>query len=246
MNKVIFYLSILILFGSCKKDELNVTYTTEVTALYNFIHPVNAVGASVYFYDSETDYLLNQNPSHTQILDARGMASITDNSDKKYWIRITLDTLNNLRDGAIYSDTFTTTGFPVNANAGTFYAKRANTCILSTTPVTLQLNVKNLGAAVNGATVRLYYNLDDYNNDKLPFQNTTTYSQVFYVYGYQYPTFTGTTDASGAVVFTNLEPRKYWFRVVKGAMNNNGGTINTTNKLADDPNVTTSIDVGIN
>lgn len=79
---------------------------------------------------------------------------------------------------------------------------------------TMEMTVKdNLGKIVEGATVRLYGSEEDWNAET---------NQVG---------FTEITDESGKAVFTDLDPKKYYWLIEKGCLNNINGAYTTTTPL---------------
>lgn len=238
MKKQIHYIFLLLMSAtliSCDKEEANPKYKTGVTVRNTYAQPVQ--DATVYFFSSESDYLLDVNPVKQSSTDGQGQVSVENDQETAYWVRVEKGNLNSLRSKKNKtSSTITMDGVP--------YYNLETT--LSTTPTKLQLNVKNAGNAVEGATVQLYYSEDDYTNNITPYNRQTT--EVRDTYGSTIPVypFAGTTSADGSVFFDNLEPRQYWFKITKDNMSNASTTISTGTPLSDDENVTRTLDVGIN
>lgn len=262
--KYLLYAFVLILIFSCKDKDCpqKDTFGVYITA-YNRTVLDSAKLATIKFYKTEQDYLLDQNVFKTFTTDSYfKKVSFSEDDYIDYWFRITKDSLNNSRFGPVKTTKSgvnrtdnTCDGDGVDNQYRTFLA----TCILSTSPAKLQLNIKHNGQPVSNALVKLYYSYQDYLNNVNPdyrpsHQINSTYTNEYFT------TFDGdennlfnvenvfsfTTGADGIAFFEQLESRQYWIKVSNGTFTNSSGTIKTTNKLTDDPNVTTVLDIGIN
>lgn len=131
---------------------------------------------------------------------------------------------------------------------------------LTPNPTQLQIKVYHNGQPVNGARVDLYFSEEAYNQDFRAWQEieelkksygTFTEEEIEYYKSSSrtvpclLKNFTALTDAAGEVYFDNLEPRQYWFRIEKEGLSNEGGTFKLDEALSDNPDITTSITVGI-
>lgn len=239
------------------------TFGVRVVA-YNRLVPDSANMATVKFYTSEQDYLLDQNVYKT--LTTGGYfkdVKFTEDSYSDYWFRVEKDTLNNDRFGPNKTSQVGVNGHDNTCDGDGIDNKYHNflaECILSTTPVRLQLNIKHNGLPVQGATVKLYYSYQDYLNNVNPKDRPTHQVNGFNYVNEFWTTFEGdntgaslsqdlftkVTAIDGIAVFEQLEPRQYWIKVSNGTYTNSAGTIKTPNKLSNDPNVTTVLDIGIN
>ncbi|HET6995732.1 MAG TPA: carboxypeptidase-like regulatory domain-containing protein, partial [Chitinophagaceae bacterium] len=86
----------------------------------------------------------------------------------------------------------------------------------SITPPSTSLKIKvtdNVGNSVAGATVKLYLTQANWQDQSNQVETTKT------------------TDAGGEVLFSNVSPIKYYWRVEKGCQNNVNGSVTSTTAL---------------
>jgi hypothetical protein len=210
-------------------------------------------GATVRLFATEADYLLNENPVHEFLSSASKFPQydtfIYDVKETYYWVRVNKGAMNNLRQASSLRKTELVRPSPC--------CGMVIHVVLSTTPTKLRINVVDQGSKVEGAAVQLYFSESDFNNGITAQSNR---SEVAPSYGSDYisnanPTvgtldltkfFSALTDANGEVYFDNLEPRQYWIKVTKGNKSNSSGTIKTFSALPDNPDITTTLTIGIN
>lgn len=237
------FLYVLVLMGlslSCKKEKITYKYKIYSETTYQVGYtPSPIANADVYLYATEMDYLLDTNVVKQGKTNAQGLFEFLSENRVVYWTRVKKDTLNNLRNGriqtdAIYQASKEVTEIPFHA-------------ALSTTPVKLQLNLRKNGTPVTRVHVQLYYSLEDYNKDILPMDRPGSPNEMERTYNAKYNSVVNEiADANGTVIFNDLEPRQYWFKVTDFSNNLLSTTeISTESPLLDDPNVTTVRDIGI-
>ena len=256
MKKSILIILLLVSLSACKEEE-----TVSYQLLFHSVYPVESdfitysnmiirPNTSVKVYESELDYLLNQNLVHEGITDESGILRIKVNGQtEKYWYSFTKDTLNNLRFGDFTNDqSFGWSGSELNKEK-VLYIR------MSTTPTKLQINVTNnkLNPIAN-AEVQLYFSEQEFiDNQPAHFNlieisksygNWTLASDISINYRLK-PIFQSFTDNNGVAYFDNLEPRKYWIRVSSGALSNAQSVIETNGKLPDNPNITNTLSIMI-
>jgi hypothetical protein len=224
---------------------------------YNFLgadfYADKIAGATVRLFATEADYLLNENPVHEFLSSAYTFPQddtvIYDFKETFYWVRVNKGKLNNLRQASSVKKTQLVRPTPC--------CGMVIDVVLSTTPTKLRITVVDQGVTVQGATVQLYFSESDYANN-IPAQSNR--SEVATSYGSGYISnfdpsqgtvalthfFNALTDANGEVYFDNLEPRHYWIKVIKGSKSNGSGTIKTSSALPDNPDITTTLTIGIN
>ncbi len=140
--------------------------------------------------------------------------------------------------------------------ATTRYVKFQYVAVLTPSKTKLQLTVFNNGVPVEDATVKLFWSEQDYLSNTPPSdQNALLYQSVYGLVSYKTlydkyyspidPPLYGETDKDGIVLFDNLEPRQYWFRIVKNSLTNNSTTFNTNGKLKGSE-ITNALSVGVN
>jgi len=179
-----------------------------------------------------------------------------------YWMYVYKGDFNNLRDGNSCSQF---SGLPPEDSGGKYFtptppptpevqSQNASngysvTCFpsLSLTPTRLEIQVLNNTIGVEDAEVQLYFSEEAHVNNLTAQEDA---DQLTDSYTHFPPAdeniFKQATDKDGYVLFDNLEPKQYWFRITKDGLTNDAGTINLNEALPDDMNITTSITVGIN
>ena len=256
MKKSILIILLLVSLSACKEEEtvsynllIFTGYPTEQDILYRtsmFTHS----NTKVNIYESEIDYLLNQNIINEGLTDNEGtFSSRVSGQINQYWYKAVNDTLNNLRFNDISNDPNSGWG------GGEFYKEKIMLIRLSTTPTKLEITVTdNLLNPIEGAEVQLYFSKQEYTDNKPAYLNLVEYSKSygnwigaseFSINNQIKPNFYGLSDQNGIVYFDNLEPRKYWIRVSSGALSNAQSVIETNGKLPDDPNITNTLSIMI-
>jgi hypothetical protein len=232
-------------------------------------------GAKVYLYGKEEDYLLRANPLHEGETDENGFFYREFAEPDTFWIHVEKGPLssnrqikNKLACPGEDSHVVSTNEVPLNpkewhnflregkeGNGSWFFAT------LTPNPTQLQLKVYHNGQPVKGAKTTLYFSEEAYLQDIPAWQELEELKSSYGIFppelieeykriiGFEdvclLRTFMARTDAAGEVYFDNLEPRQYWFRIEKEGMSNEGGLIKLDEALPDNPDITTSITVGI-
>ena len=217
----------------------------------------------IKIYPTKLDYLSDQNVLIEGFTNAEGKFTFEHEPVDTLWFGAYKDTLSNIRG---VTNINKNTGREHNEviipqrtdpSSGKYHSVYAT---LTNTPTRLQLTVSHLGQPVEGATVQLYFTEQTY-QDSLAAQKD--FEQLRPTYGYFIDeegtageeehfvskikdTFSQTTDEEGVVIFDNLEPRNYWFRITKDTLSNAEAIIRTQKALPRDANVTTVMTVGIN
>lgn len=226
----------------------------------SLIHPVSDV--LIKIYPTQQDYLLNQNVFTEGLTDLQGKFTFEYDSTGSLWFRAQKDTLSNYRQVITHYKED-----PVRANEIVIPEQGSSShrnydgvyTTMTNTPARLQLSISHLGQPVEGASVQLYFTEQTY-LDNLPAQEDL--EQLKPTYGYA-PTdtstsdnipsfinhvdenFLQTTDKEGIVVFDNLEPRNYWFRISKDTLSNESGIVSTLRPLPRNAETTVNMTVGI-
>ena len=228
------------------KPGMNGNTTREADAYF----PIE--GADIWIYDTEENYLLEKNHIDHGKSNEKGVYIFYRKEvGSDHWYRV--------KKGNLTNDRYTSKERPcysgyLKINHFLPYNMTTANVRLTTPPSKLQLSILHNGAAVEGAGVQLYFSQEAYEND---FQAHQDFDQLLETYGYPEPgtdfirgceemTFRQTSDSEGVVYFPDLEAKKYWFRITKGELSNEGGTIQLEEPLSEDPNITRSITVGIN
>ena len=231
-------------------------YAKDVLTLH---HPVAEVAVKVY--RSREDYLVSRNPAFEGLTNDDGLFTFETDSIGPLWYSVYKDTLSNLRGVT-----------SINKNSGIQHneiiigmddprghTRSGSFATLTNTPTKLRLAVSHLGQPVEGAEVQLYFTQQAY-LDSLAAQED--FEQLRPTYGYptddpstsdNIPSFINhvdenflrTTNEAGEVLFDNLEPRNYWFRITKDTLSNQGTTVRTLRALPRDAEITTTMTVGI-
>ena len=235
----------------------------EITLLY--------ANAKVYLYGSEEDYLLRRNHLHEGVTNENGMYYKEFGSPQKFWVYVEKDNLNNSRftvNSALYGRDLGCNNRNHNyveverklyefeelpASKGELFLNETLFSTLSANVAKLSLHVKQNGAPVTGATVTLYLSQEAYEQNRPANMEAEELSISYGYYDEPYwlnegclvKSFVRPTNEEGEVYFPNLEPRQYWFKVEKDGKTNAGGTIDTGKALPDNPDITTSLTVGI-
>ena len=225
--------------------------------------------AKVYLYGTEEDYLLRQNPLHEGLTDERGFFYKEFNEPQNFWVYVEKGPLNNRRftvnnrligigcnnrvHNYIAVDRKVSKQEQQGSSKGEIFSNTLYP-VLSRNPAKLNLQVLNNGEPVAGATVTLYLSQEAYEQNRPANMEAEELSTS---YGYYYRpewlnedclvnSFVRPANEEGEVYFPNLEPRQYWIKVEKDGKTNAGGMIDTAKPLSEDPNITTSLTVGIN
>lgn len=243
--------------GCNEEDERDLRW---VSVVFAYSPPENgsaSVGDKIFdfqyfLYENQQDYFLDQNriiPTE-QELDATGELCICYKNPEKisYYVRAVKGDLNNLRYGPLFFDVTS------NRYQETFDNPNSQSLrvVLTKTPTRLQLNIQDGFEPVEGAEVTLYFTEEDFENDTPAWLNNdeleTSYGRWVSDKAGEVLSlnFVKTTDSEGVVLFDNLEPKQYWFKVEKDGQTNASGRIKTDGSLPDDADITTVYTVGIN
>ncbi len=133
--------------------------------------------------------------------------------------------------------------------------------VLTPNPTQLQFTVYHNGQVVEGAKTTLYFSEEAYNQDIPAWQEIEELKPSYGIFTPELiaeyknlgsinnicilNSLVRNTDSSGEVYFDNLEPRQYWFRIEKEGLSNEGGTFKLDEALPGNPDINTSITVGI-
>lgn len=259
--------SMMIGVGGCEKEEKEpevklgqVKIITTIPHEYGeipFYEDADTVlaNAKVTFYRSFQDYMLRENAFFEDYTDENGQVNTELPVNDTIWIAASLQHLNEFRYARYHLNNIFSCVVPYEIYfvVGENYIRGIG---LTPPPAQLQLNVMHAGEPVDGANVTLYFSKEAYDLD-LP--ATRDWEQLLASHGSFRPeqedqstasclkhTFVNKTDASGNVLFDNLEPRQYWFRVEKNGMTNSAGTITTDKELSTNIDLITTLTVGIN
>ena len=244
MRKV-FYLTTLIIlsFFGCNKEEMSYSYRivvlncTPTGSNISGREYERVAGAKVYFYNSKEDYLQQNAPVQEAVTDDDGEVILPlSGPDPGYWIFVEKEEFNSLR----YEIEKPSSGL-TDMESYTQYHSQVH---LSRTPTKLQIKVLSEGQPQD-AVVQLYLSEDSYYKDIAPKDEEEKMHDSYYSPRTDY--FNKITDANGIVLFDNLEPRQYWFRIIsKDWQKGNGkGIINISEPLENDTILNTSITVEI-
>lgn len=230
--------------------------------------------AKVYLYGSEEDYLLQQNPLHEGLTDEKGMFYKEFNEPYAFWVYVEKGKLNNNRYAFISSQNISGCNnrnhnyaakdkkiykeeqLPMSKGETFMMGSASLFPVLSPDPAKLSLTIFHNGEPIEGAKVTLYLSKGAYEQGLPAYFEIEELKTSYGIYDLAslksdlHPclekTFVQTSDGEGQVFFQNLEPRQYWFKVEKEGKTNAGGMIDTAKPLSEDPNITTSLTVGIN
>lgn len=240
-NKATLLLLMGVSFFSCKKEKDKTDYMTFIRTVYPtpFKKDPSVIGireflpnAQVKLYRSLEDYNSDTNIVYNTKTDERGEFRIIEKEEFKYYFRIKKDTLNDLRYKKENDDWST----------GLFGRPNSFEVPLSTTPTNLQIKVINNGLPIEGAEVKVFYNSNDYKENKAVdnYEFNPAYSLWVPV-----ETFQKKSDDKGIVIFDNLEPRQYWTRIMKSNLSNEGTITMTSERLEDNPDKLNTLDIEI-
>jgi len=251
----ILLLTLLVLLTGCNKDEgdglLDFYVEIYVTPPGNTSRSARITDVKLSFYLSEEDFLLDQNVDFEATTPEDGFffMEYRDIEQREYWFRAEKGDLSNLR--YYYAGEREEEGIDkeLHYRRGEFSENISSSVHIARTATKLQLNIISSGAPIEDAAVQLYLSEADYLAGIRPEENVeelgVSYQHVRFsdrVTGF----FKATSDQNGEAYFDYLEPRDYWFRVTKGDLSNESEKITITEPLPDNPDITTSITVGIN
>lgn len=242
------------------KVKIHVGMPTEygrISSVQDLKHPVSE--ATVRLYRTKEDYLLDQNVLVEGLTDMTGIFIYPYDTAGSLWFRTHKDTLSNLREvravglvGGVEVNEVVNERRESSTKHGWGYATLTNT------PTKLRLLVYHNSQPIEGAQVQLYFTEQAY-QDSLVAQEDSIYLRP--TYGYRRigasdsekafinrvkDNFLQITNEAGEVYFDNLEPRNYWFRIIKDTLSNEGNIIRTREALPRDAEVTTQMEVGVN
>lgn len=272
-TKLLFvWAALVLLFTACEEEEkvaLPRMYPVNVYAgmpgVYGYAdggsaldHPVS--GVTIKIYRTHTDYLLDQNVLREGLTDQYGLFTFETDSLGVLWFGAYQDTLSNRRgvtntneySGVSHNEIILDPSDERNPNNHEVVATLTNT------PTRLQLSVSYQGKPIEGAEVQLYFTEQAYRDslvaqedfDRLrptygyPTNNPNTSDNIPSFINHVDENFLQTTNKEGVVIFDNLEPRSYWFRITKDTLSNEGMIVRTREALPRN-DITTQMEVGI-
>ena len=221
-------------------------------------HPVS--GVNIDIYRSKEDYLLDRNRLTLGLTNDEGLFTFEYDSIGSLWFSARKDTLSNLRGVSRYGQSPEHNEIVIVGRKSDEYENyHAVYATLTNAPTRLQLSVSHQGQPVEEAIVQLYFTEKTY-QDSLAAQEDFEHLRPTYGYFVDDPSvsdekeyltyitqdnFLQTTDKEGVVIFDNLEPRNYWFRITKDTLSNESTTTRTLRALPRDADITTSMTVGV-
>ena len=200
------------------------------------------VDAEVLFYDEneimqDPVFILKSELNHNNV----ATTTIEQNEPfGRFFIFAQKGNLNTIRLPVVS----TGGGISVDSESDRYVAR------LTRTPTKLQFQISDGADPVEDAEIQIYFSEESYNKN-LPAQEdesglTESYFPNLVIDGkWLYEYFMGKTDENGFLLLDNLEPKAYWFRVHKGALNNDDGIYKLDAPLPDDPNHVTTILINI-
>ena len=214
---------------------------------------------AVKIYRTREDYLLNENAILEGLTDKEGLFAFDYDSAGSLWFSAHKDTLSNLREARAEQRVSRDNNQLINSFNGVSVTDGKAYATLTILPTSLQLSVSHLGEPVEGAQVQLYFTEQTY-QDSLVAQKDFDHLRPTYGYYVDDPSvsdeedyfvwinednFLRTTDEEGVVIFDNLEPRNYWFRITKDTLSNEETTVRTLRALPRDAEINNIMAVGI-
>jgi protocatechuate 3,4-dioxygenase beta subunit len=252
---IIYIILIVLLFEiGCKnnKDKADIDYTVTT---YKGLEGSTQIlpNATIYFYRSSSDLKLEQNLKSSKSTNENGSYSASEkisNVDNTaevmnyYFVDAKSNNLNTKRYYKKLGPNYYKDPYQLITNASSGMNgkdKKGNGSLnlyLSSTPTKLRLVVYNSGVPVSDAVVQLYKSEEDYNSNIIDNQPDPDTGVILPNSIY--------TDSNGEAYFDDLEPKKYWFRISYGSLDNSGGTISTDGALQDNSDITNQLSIGIN